>query len=99
MDRFEKQPYEQFTIGSDFIRNLAVAEEIVDQSVSVYDKDGLDVSEVCSDQTTLQADVSKVTIMVRAGADAGSPYKITFRCTTSANHRWENDIQMTVRDI
>lgn len=100
MDRFKKQPYEEFTVSSDFAPNFSRGETIAGQSVSVLDAAGNDVSATITDQATVANNgASKVTVLVRAGSEASSPYKITFRCITTANHRWENDIQMSVREI
>lgn len=100
MDNFEKQPYEEFTISTDFSTNFATGEVLASQTVTAMDRDGTNVTDTVTDQTTLSDDgVGTVSILIRAGSESKSPYKITFKCITSAGHKWENDIRMSVRDI
>lgn len=98
MDSFEKQSYEQFTITGDFSSNMEAGETITDQSVEAVDKDGGDVAVTVTDQASVAANDTQVSVLVRAGLQASSPYKITFKCTTSAGHRWELDVKMKVKE-
>ena len=100
MDRFEKQPYEVFTIATDFSRNFVPLETVASQTVDAVDASGTDVKSTVTNQATIANDGgSKVTVVVRAGSAAASPYKLTVRCVTSRGHQWEHDIEMRVREI
>jgi len=100
MDAFEKQPYEEFTVSTDFSRNFATGETVSSQTVTAVDKDGATVTTTVTDQTTVANDGgSKVSVLVKAGTVVASPYRLTFRCVTSTGHKWEHDIQMNVREI
>lgn len=100
MNRFEKQPYELFTIATDFGSNFVAGETVQSQTVTAMDSAGGDVTASVTNQVTLANDGgSRVTIVVRAGDASGSPYKLTFRCVTSRGHQWEHDVQMRVREI
>lgn len=99
MEQFEKQPYEEFTITADFSKNMETGETITEQFVIAFDKDGLDASSIVTDQGTVIASGQTVKTLVQAGDQALSPYKLTFRCTTSNGHKWELDVKMKVREI
>lgn len=100
MDRFEKQPYEEFTVSTDFSRNMSAGETVVSQAVSCTDKNGADVSATVTIQGTVTNDgAARVAVLVRAGSEVASPYKLTFRIVTSTGHKWEHDIQMRVVEI
>lgn len=100
MDKLSKQPYEEFTVSSDFSKNMLLGETITGQSVSVVDKDGIDVSSTMTNQASVSNNGSqRVSVLVRAGAPESSPYKITFRCTTSIAHKWEHDVLMRVEEL
>lgn len=99
-NKFTKQPYEEFAISTDFSSNMLAGETITGQTVTVVDKTMTNVSSTITNQTSVSNDGnSKVIVLVRAGTKADSPYKITFRCVTSLGHKWEHDIQMTVKDL
>lgn len=96
----EKQPYEEYTISNNFALNFSTAEIIASQSVTAVDKDDTNVTDTITDQTTIANDgIGRVYILIRGGAESKSPYKITFRCITSAGHKWEKDFRLPVRDI
>lgn len=99
MEKFIKQIYEEFTITTDFSKNMATDETIINQSVSVIDYANVDVTTVITDQSTIAAVGQTVQILVRAGDESGTPYKITFRCETSEGHKWELDIQMKIKEV
>lgn len=98
MDKFTKQPYEEFTISSDFGLNFLSGETIVSQTVSAVDSSNVDVTATITTQASVAHDGSKVTVLVKGGT-TGNTYKITFRCVTSLGHKWENDVQMKVTEI
>ncbi len=99
MGKFTKQAYEEFTISADFSKNMALGETIVSQTVGALDVDLEDVSDVVIDQGTVANDGEhKAVCRVRAGEELKSPYKITFRVTTSSAHKWELDIQMRIKE-
>ena len=99
-DRFEKQAYEEFVITADFAKNMAPGETVASQTVVARDVEGTTVSDTVTDQGTVTSDGStKVAILVRAGETGKSPYKITFRCVTSAGNKWEHDVFMRVIEV
>lgn len=100
MERFTKQPYEEFRVTTDFADNFSLGETILSQAVTATDRFGADVSTTVLDQSSVTNDnISKVSVLVRAGDESHSPYKITFRCVTSIGHKWEFDNQMRVKEI
>jgi hypothetical protein len=98
MDRFTKQPYEEFTVSASFTDNLLDGETITSQTVTASDVLGADVSTTVLLGASVASDGLKVSVLVRAGSEASSPYKITFRCATSLSHRWEHDVEMYVEE-
>lgn len=100
MDSFEKQPYDEFTASTDFSRNFGAGETVASQTVVAYDKDGATVTTTVTDQATVANDGgSKVSVLVKAGTEAASPYRLVFRCVTSVGHKWEHDVQMVIREV
>jgi hypothetical protein len=100
MDTFSKQPYEEFTIYADFSQNLLEDEVVSSQTVTITDKSNVNVSSTVSSQASVRNDgASKVSVLVRAGSVADSPYKITFQCITSLSHKWDHDVQMIVQEV
>ena len=99
MDSFTKQPYEEFTVSMDFSANFAGGETISSQTVSVKNKSKTDVSLVVTNQATVINSGGLVKVLVRAGTEADSFYQITFRCVTSLSHKWEQEVQMIVREF
>jgi hypothetical protein len=100
MDRLEKQSYEEFTISTDFSRNMSDIESLSSYSVTATDNSGGDASTIVLNQATISSEgASKVKILVRAGTEALSPYKLTFKCITNLGHRWEYDLQLKIKEI
>jgi hypothetical protein len=100
VDKFTKQPYEEFTVSSDFSRNFLAGETISNQAVVATDGAGTDVTATVTNQASVGNDgASKVSVLVKAGTESGSPYKLTFRCVTSLGHKWEHDVQMRVVEL
>ena len=99
MVEFEKQPYEEFKISSGFSKNMAVAESIIIATVTAVDTNGdAATTSVLSDGST-EISGQKVYVVVTGGTEALSPYKLTFRVTTSSGNKWENDVVMRVVDL
>lgn len=100
-NKFTKQSYEEFTITADFVNVLDTGETIASQTVEAEDKDGTDVAATVTDQATISVSGSQVSVLVKAGAEAASPYKITFKIVTDSSpaHKWEEDITMTIREL
>lgn len=97
MDRTEKQPYEEFTISSNFARNLLSGETIVSQTVSAVTATGEDATADILESPSNDG-ASKVLVKIKAGEETKSPYKITFRCVTSLTNKWENDVLLKVKE-
>jgi len=99
MDSFHKQIWEEFEITVDFSAVMATGEIIVGVSSSVisYDKDGTDESATTLGVPTYHS--QDVAVLVKAGAEAKSPYKITFKVETSSGNKWEKDLAMHIKEI
>jgi len=98
MNEVTKQSYEEFTVSVSFALNIARSESIVYSAVTATDKVGTDVSSTVTDQSTVVQTSNAVSVKVRSGSESMSPYKLTFRCVTSAGHKWEHDVTMRVRE-
>ena len=94
--KFSKQPYEEFTISVPFGKNMVTGETITTQTAIAVDTDAVDASSAVLKADTLSNTGQTVTVLVRAGEVAKSPYQITIRCVTSLGHKWEKDIVMKV---
>ena len=100
MERFEKQPSERFAIYGDFSENMVTDETIVSHTVTAVDASGADatneVLQSCSDAHAGQI----VQVVVQTGETSANktPYKITFRVTTSTANKWELDVKMKIKD-
>jgi len=100
LDNFTKQSYESFIISANFENNMTTGETLTlaSCSVSATDKDGVDASSTVLDSTSKAVSGTKLQIRVKDGAEAGSPYKITFKAVTSLSNKWEKDVQMTITE-
>jgi len=100
MDKLQKQPYEQFTVGVDFSSVLTDGETIVGQTASVASATGDDkTAEMIVVGSPGNDGEQTAVAMIRAGDPLETPHKLTFRCETSRGHRWEHDIQLTVVEL
>lgn len=100
MEKFKKQSYEEFVIGADFSANFDSGTVISSEVVTATDKNGLDVTATITDQASVSNDgTSVVNVLIRAGDQTLSPYKITFRIIDSVSNKWELDVKMEVKEI
>jgi len=84
---FQKQVYEEFVIGVDFTDVLTTGETISAYSVVASDDTTKDGAAVLSSNTVQQK--------IKAGL-ANKSYTFSFRVTTSAANKLEEDVKMTV---
>ena len=99
MDSFHKQIWEEFEITVDFSAVMATGETIMGASSSVisYDKNGDDESATTLGVPTYHS--QDVAVLVKAGIEAKSPYKITFKVETNSGNKWEKDLRCTIAEI
>lgn len=103
-----KQSWEAFFIAGSILNVQGAAETVLPGSSTVLaeDKDGTNVSATFLDQATIITDNdpdgsytdNMLSMRVRAGSESASPYKVTFRMTTSEGNQWEVDMQVTVEE-
>lgn len=95
---FFKQEAEEFPVGADFSENMSSSEVIASEIITATDADGEAVTaEVLENPTNDGAQTALV--QVKAGTEAGSPYKITFEAITDAGNTWELDIEMIIKEL
>ena len=103
MEEFEKQGYEEFTIKADFSENMNIGdvtgETITSQTVTAVDNADTVSDAIVLVQASITAGAEDVSVLCRAGTEALEPYKLTFKCETSLNHKWELDVLMKIREI
>jgi len=104
---FTKQNYEEFYIVGDFYKDIDPSDSIVlgSSSVAAEDKDGADVTATVLTVATLAVADSKVTgtdncltVWVKAGSEAKSDYKITFKAACASGMKLELDIIMKIKE-
>lgn len=111
LEFFTKQNYEEFFIAGDFVDVITTTGETLTLgscTVEAIDKAGNDVADVVLEQATKKLDDSPdsatgftdnmLAIRCRAGEQAKSPYKITFKGVTSELNKWEVDINMKIKE-
>lgn len=98
IEYFTKQPYEEFYIAGCFSNVLETGETLVlaESTVTAQDNNETDKSSDVLDQATISVIDSKLQIRCKAGIESESPYKLTFRVTTSTGNKWEIDVKMNV---
>jgi len=108
IESFTKQNYEQFFIAGDLVNVLEDDESIdlTNTTITAMDKDGEDATATVLQAATKALDNSPdggtnnmVKIRVQAGAEANSPYKITFKIPTDLDNKWEIDLRCKVREL
>jgi hypothetical protein len=107
LGKFKKQSFEEFVIAANFTNNMNIpTEDLVlgNCTVTAVDNADADVTATVTDQATLAIGAGDeqgyLKILIRAGTEAGSPYKITFRGVTNSTppEKWEKDVQMTIEE-
>jgi hypothetical protein len=108
MNRCEKHPDEQFYLGGSILRVQQSGETITNasSSVSAVDKDGTDVTStvldtstkgvVTHDDSTGDAVQNVLRVLVRAGTEAASPYKLKYTMVTNMSHTWVVTIHLYI---
>jgi hypothetical protein len=105
--KFKKQPFEEFVIAANFANNMNIpTEDLVLGSctVTAVDVNEVDATATVTDQSTISIGTAEeqgyLKILIRAGVEADSPYKITFRGVTDSTppEKWEKDVQMTIEE-
>ena len=108
LESFSKQSYEEFFIGGDFVDVLESGEELSLSPCTVIaiDAAAADVSITVLDIATKALDNSAdggtnnvLKVRCRAGAEANSPYKYTFKGETTLGNKWEIDVKMKVKEL
>lgn len=94
----KKQPYEEFPRYVDFSLNMLSTETIIDKSVTAVNASGEDATDVVTNQATLSVVGQRVYIVVKGGVEADSPYILTYRCETSTNSKWEEEVKLVIKD-
>jgi len=107
MTRINKHPTEEFD-ASGSIRLVQQAGEAVNlgsSAATATDKDGNDVSTTLLDQTTLRVTSdpdgganNALTVLVRGGTEAASPYRIEFKVATDLGQIWMVPTEVYVAD-
>lgn len=96
----DKQPWESFVPYVEFGDNMTASETITigASSATITDVDGTDCTS--SMISSIQViDRTKLAARLSGGTESKSPYKITFRITTSDLNKWEKDVQVRVIDL
>ena len=101
METIRKQSYEEFTIAGDFVDQAESGELAVlaGSVVLATDKEGVDVGATLLDQVTKAVDGTQLRIKLRAGSETASPYKITFKITTTLDNKWEIDVSCRLKEV
>ena len=103
----EKQPYEEFFMGADFVDVLDTDEVLVlaSSTIAAVDSDGTDVSATLLQAGSKVLDDSEdgntdnvLKIRAQAGATANK-YKVTFKTVTDQGNKWEKDIYLKVKEL
>ena len=98
MDLFSKQIWEEITITGEFENVMSSSETLeATSTVAAEDKNGIDATATVLGAKTVNA--QNITILTKAGTEAKSPYKITFKAITNSNNKWELDVAMHIKEI
>ena len=101
LDKVEKQPYEVFWVSSSFTKDLGDDEGVASSIVTATDVDGTDATAdiIVSGTSMFAGHICYV--QIKAGTEALSPYKLTFRIVSDADpvNKWENDIRVKVKEL
>ena len=108
-----KQPWETYLLGADNSHVLEEGEFVLlgASDITAVDKNGADASADVldnGDKVILTADEEDITTdpitngmlatRIKAGTEALSKYKITFRAVTSLDNQYETDVRMKIKD-
>lgn len=102
LEHFHKQPSESFYVCADMVDMLATGEEIVlgTSTVTAKDTAGEDAtSDVLDSGSKRLQDNTKLSIRVRNGTEALSPYKLTYKAVTDLGNILEVDVELRIKEI
>ena len=86
MDLFSKQIWEEITITGEFKDVMSDSETLeATSTVTAMDKNGDDVSATVLGVVGINA--QNITVLTKAGTEALSPYKITFKAITNSRSK------------
>lgn len=100
LERFTKQPYEEFVIAGEYSDVLETGETIISGTstvTSVDTSDDSDSSTEVLDTATKAVDGTQLKMRVKGGVH-GEKHKITFRADTSLGNNWEIDVIMKIKE-
>jgi F0F1-type ATP synthase epsilon subunit len=100
LESFEKQISEEFTISAGFT-NVAITGEIAvlsGSTVTAVDTNGTDATADVLYAASKSVSGKTLKIKVKAGTEALSPYKITFKIATSEGNLYEKDVLMYIKE-
>jgi len=108
MKKIKKQIYEEFFVYASILNVQDSYESIVLGSCSVT---AIDTNEDDATADVLEAGTEALSddpngiyinnvlsVRVKAGTEALSPYKITFYIVTDKGNKWEIDLQLTIKE-
>jgi len=101
LTKTEKQPSEQYYIEGEFDEVLGTGEVITGTpTATVVDNAGTDATTDIIVAATLEitADERGVTVQIKGGTEAKSPYKITIKVETDLINKFEVDGLIYVKD-
>jgi hypothetical protein len=99
MNQIQKHPDEEFYIAGSILRVQQTGESIDlgNSTVTATDKDGTDVSSTLLSQGSLRVmddpdgdteTDNALALILRAGTEAASPYRVVFTMDTDLSHIW-----------
>jgi hypothetical protein len=99
MDLFiDKQPYEEFYIGFDFINVMAGTDEISSATVTAVDELGVDSTAIIITTIKQYLDPTKVYVWVKGGTH-NKTYTITCKIVTDIGEKYEKEGEMSVVEV
>jgi hypothetical protein len=102
LEHFWKQPDEKFYVAADFVDMLQTGESIVlgSSTVTAIDVDDSDATtDIVETSTLTLQDTTKLSVQIKAGVVANSPYKLTYKAVTDSNNILEVDVEMRLVSI
>jgi len=110
LEKTTKQSWEEYPIAGSILNVQKDENEKVVLATSVIeaiDKEGEDALATVIDMPTKTLDDdpdgtyidNMLSVRCKGGTEAGSPYIVTFKMTTSEGNKWEVDMKLVIKEV
>jgi hypothetical protein len=102
LESLTKQGYDSFILTANFVNNMRATDTLIlgNTVVTAIDKDSADATATVLEQSDKAVSGTRLQIRVKAGTQALSPFKVTFKTgLTTLGDQWEKDVRVRIKEL